>query len=181
VPLGRWLEARPRLRPLAVGLLVTTFAGVGAVVKVLDLAHKGRQHGGWMDAASWARSHTPPDTVFAIVDAGLFGYFSDRRVINLDGKANGYGYREEIERDGLDAYLQRRGVSYLADIHCRYRDGTCTISVPRVNAEPLRLTVSERDEVFRSGSIPERRLGLGGAADSHFVIWRYASGPAVGG
>ena len=119
--------------------------------------------------------------MFAIVDAGLFGYFSDRRVINLDGKANGYGYREELERDGLDAYLQRRGVAYLADIHCRYEGGACFISVPRVNGAPLQLTVSERDEVFRSEPIPERRLGLGGAADSHFVIWRYASGPAVGG
>ena len=60
VPLARWLEARPRLRPLAVGLLVASFAGVGVAVKLLDLAHKGRQHRGWMEAASWARTHPPP-------------------------------------------------------------------------------------------------------------------------
>jgi len=182
VPLARWLEARPRLRPLAVGLLVAGFASLGGAVKVLDFAHKGRQHGGWMEAARWARQHTPPDAVFAIVDAGLFGYFSDRRVINLDGKANGYGYREEIERDGLEAYLRRTGVAYLADIHCRYVDGACAIAVQRVNDSPLLLVLNERDEVFRSAPIPERKLGLRASADTHFVIWRFeANDPPVGG
>ena len=52
----------------------------------------------------------------------------------------------------------------------------------RVNDSPLLLFVSERDEVFRSAPIPERKLGLRASEDSHFVIWRFgAEHPPVGG
>jgi hypothetical protein len=33
----------------------------------------------------WARGHTPPDAEFALPDIGAFGYYSDRRVLDLFG------------------------------------------------------------------------------------------------
>jgi len=36
--------------------------------------------------------HTPPGAVVGVFDAGAIGFFSERRIVNLDGLANSYDY-----------------------------------------------------------------------------------------
>lgn len=64
-------------------------------------------------AGLWARRHTPPDAVFGMTDAGIFGYYSERRVINLDGIVNNRKYQDYLHRRQLKDYLHRKGVQYL--------------------------------------------------------------------
>ena len=65
------------------------------------------------DAAIWARTHVPEDAVLAMNDAGTFGYFSGRRVINLDGVVNTLGYQDTIREQRWVDYLHSRGVTYI--------------------------------------------------------------------
>ena len=59
--------------------------------------NKELRHSQWLAAANWARRNTPEDAVFALKDAGLFSYFSDRTVMNLDGKASGHNYIQALQ------------------------------------------------------------------------------------
>lgn len=64
-------------------------------------------------AAVWARQHTPSDAVFAMKDAGRFGYYSDRRVVNLDGLVNNIELQHYMRARRLHEYLQKKGVRFL--------------------------------------------------------------------
>ena len=61
----------------------------------------------------WVDTHCPRDAVFAMTDCGTFGYFSDRRVVNLDGLVNSLEY-QEYGRDGrLAEFLAKCRVKYI--------------------------------------------------------------------
>lgn len=167
------LAERPRWKRAVAGALAAAMFATGAVVKVADLENKGRRHGAWWEAANWARSNTDENARIALVDAGLFGYFSERAVINLDGKVNGYEYRDYVERGDIEDYLRRVHVDYVANIACRYREGKCGIGIPRANGERVLLFMDARWEVYRSGPLPRRILTLRGADGSRFMIFRY--------
>jgi hypothetical protein len=154
---------------VAMALIFLSFA---AWTKVREIGIKGRQHAGWLQAAEWARDHTGPRDVLAIADAGLFGYFSERNVINLDGKANGYDYLRHVESGRLLEYLQRAGTRYVANIRVRYDSGRYRIPVARVDKPSLGLVLRESWEVYRGPPIPSDAPRFGPVGTSHFVIWR---------
>ena len=135
---------------------------------------KAERHQGWLAGALWAREHTPPNAIFAIKDAGFFGYFSDRRVINLDGKANGYTYQGYVDAGDVERYLHEVNVEYVADIGARYRSEQYPIVIPRPNRSPVILWMSEGDEVYRSRPIPRSAARFGAAPTGHFAVWRYS-------
>ncbi len=88
-------------------------------------------------AAVWARNNTPPDSIFAMKDAGNFGYFSGRTVINLDGLVNNEAY-QEVLRDGLlREYLASNNVDYLVQ-QCVYPGDKFFRVVPELSNGPLR-------------------------------------------
>lgn len=91
------------------------------------------------EAARWARQHTPPDAVFAMKDAGRFGYYSDRRVINLDGLVNNMLLQERIREGKLHQYLQERGVRFLVQ-HAITPDSQMVEDAPAVSAGTYRRT-----------------------------------------
>jgi hypothetical protein len=64
-------------------------------------------------AALWAREHTPADTIFAMRDAGHFAFFSERRVINLDGLVNDMAFQRVIAERRVGQYLHENHVQYL--------------------------------------------------------------------
>jgi len=64
-------------------------------------------------AALWAREHTSPSDVFALKDTGNFGFFSQRRVINLDGVVNTLEFQDVLNARRLRAYFQENHVKYL--------------------------------------------------------------------
>lgn len=165
-------EYRPRLG-LAAGaavILVTLTASI--YLKINEVRIKKRQHEGWMQAALWIRENSEPDAVIALLDAGLFGYFSQRNVINLDGKANGREFYDHILSGDLTGYLEKVGVDYVANVRIDYSSGYTHIIVQRPNARNIGLRMPEELEVYRSPPIPSGAPRFGPVPDSHFVIWK---------
>jgi hypothetical protein len=94
-------------------------AGVGLLLG-LGLVYRADHSGSpynWRvasyEAGRWARGTTSPETVFAMHDAGVFGYVSQRRVINLDGLVNTLAYQDVLREGRLAGYLRDEGVRYL--------------------------------------------------------------------
>jgi len=61
---------------------------------------------------------TPTDAVIGSWDAGYIGYFSDRRVVNLDGLVNDYAFAETLAAGApaLPGYVRATGIRYLANV-----------------------------------------------------------------
>lgn len=159
-------------RPITVSL-VAAMAALGVMMKARELSIKGPQHMGWLEAAEWARAHTPADAVFALRDAGLFGYFSDRRVINLDAKANSYEYLKHLRQDDVESYLTAAGTTFVANISAEYASDKAAIAIPRVNQPRTLLVMDRQSEVFRGTLIPAHAARFGAPRVSRFTIWRY--------
>jgi hypothetical protein len=68
-----------------------------------------------LEAARWLEDNTDPDARIGSFNAGIFGYFSERTVINLDGVVNEDAYR--ARRDGRTVeYVCAQGIRYLVDL-----------------------------------------------------------------
>ncbi|MBT3202365.1 MAG: hypothetical protein HN350_20890 [Phycisphaerales bacterium] len=110
------------------------------------------------EAALWARESTAPEAIFGYKDAGVFGYFSDRRTVNLDGIVNNLAYQQALRDGRLGEYLRSNGVEYLVIYDQPDGSGSETF----IMKYPCRLhpgvTGSVRlrrdDAVFRSGKFP---------------------------
>jgi hypothetical protein len=48
-----------------------------------------------------------------MVDAGNFSFFSQRKVINLDGLVNDFAFQDTLNNRALNEYLRKNNVSYL--------------------------------------------------------------------
>jgi hypothetical protein len=55
----------------------------------------------------------PKDELWAYTDCGQLAFWSDRRVVNLDGVINDFEYQDCLRRQELEAYLKEKGVRYL--------------------------------------------------------------------
>jgi hypothetical protein len=66
-------------------------------------------------AARWVTAHLPEDAVIGSWNAGTISYLSGRRVVNLDGLVNSWGYYQS-ERYDLCRYWQAAGVTHLVDM-----------------------------------------------------------------
>jgi len=62
----------------------------------------------------WIESQTPPDARLGIFNSGAIGYFSDRRVFNLDGKVNPEALAA-LQRGDLRTYLAEARIDYVVD------------------------------------------------------------------
>ncbi len=132
-------------------------------------------HTATWEAARWARASTTSDAVFAMKDAGMFGYFAERRTINLDGVVNDRSFQDTLRKRQLSAYLARNGVAYLVQ-HAfpdnpevsagRYTDFRMAYQSHLHGAWSDTLVLHRDDEVFRSRS-------YGAGADSTVLaVWR---------
>ncbi len=77
------------------------------------------------DLAPWVRQNTPPEARVGSFNAGIMSYFSQRRVLNLDGVMNDSAIRA-IQHKELGKYLDEKGVDYLADMDAeimKFMDG----------------------------------------------------------
>jgi hypothetical protein len=169
----RFTARRAWTRRLALIVLVIPMIVVAVVMHERILRIKGWQHRGWLEGAEWARNHTPPGTVLACVDAGLIGYFSERPVINLDGKANGYEYLRYLRDGDVDAYLAAHNTAYIINVRGRYYDGFQRVTMPRTKQQYTYVLVSEENEVFRSSEIPSHIGRIREAAKTNLYIWKY--------
>ena len=72
------------------------------------------------DAALYLRESFPPETVLGAWWAGTIGYFSDRRVVNLDGVINSrYFLRHYLMTDTVERYVLHGPIEYLIDFFWR--------------------------------------------------------------
>lgn len=181
-PLGALL-ASPPLRsriwlPTALGVILIV-AGLGEVVRKEGTHNTYDWLHGSYDAARWARTNVPKDAVMAMHDAGVFGYFSGRRVVNLDGVVNTMGYQDTLRDGHWSDYLKSRGVQYIVkhdfgnidygesvDIR-RYDHWSYRVRCQRYDVWSDRIGLFRADEVYRS---PEY---LDGSMRVAATIWRW--------
>ena len=127
------------------------------------------------DAARWARQNTLRDAVFAMKDAGNFGYFSERRVINLDGVVNNLEYQAALKEHNIRGYLMIKGARFIAqhafwnrpDISSgNYDSYAMRYQSHRYRRESEELLLLKADEVYRS------RPYFDGPYETVFIIWK---------
>ena len=88
----RWVVATsfPRRYGLALAIFLATFVMQNGIFTALVSAPNTRAHtrglrSSLVSIGIWARDRTPPDAYFAVADIGAFGYYSERRVLDLYG------------------------------------------------------------------------------------------------
>jgi len=67
-----------------------------------------------LDAARWAATHTDADATIGAFNAGIMGWFSGRRTLNLDGVVSGPAFAA-VRRRELLAFCRQGGVDYIVD------------------------------------------------------------------
>jgi len=164
--------SRRLVHAAAAALLLATGAYESYRREIQDSSYNW--HRAAYDAASWARAHTPEHAMFAMHDAGVFAYFSQRAVINLDGVVNDLEYQERLRERHLRTYLANNHVGYLVS-----HEAGKTMNVRSYTAAHLRvlsrlysvwsdaLTLRRSDEVYRG---PIYRLDR--RYDVACIIWR---------
>jgi len=128
------------------------------------------------DTAVWARENTPEDAIFAMKDCGVFGYFSDRRTINLDGVVNNIDYQKYLRDDKLKEYLDNNDVNYFVQHAFWFEDSavntgdyeTYTLNVYSryYTYRKSSITVKKKNELYRSDYYQPR-----GQERTRVIIW----------
>jgi len=128
------------------------------------------------EASLWAHHHSEEQDIFAMADAGIFGYFSRRRTINLDGVVNDFSYQRALKEKRLASYLKENQVKYLMDkvplrkLTESYRKrGEFRLYIPShlYEGEGDSLLLQEENEVWRSEPFNTRSF-----KDYVFVMWK---------
>jgi 4-amino-4-deoxy-L-arabinose transferase-like glycosyltransferase len=65
-------------------------------------------------AAEWLKENTDPDVLVGSFNAGIIGYMSERKVVNLDGLVNN-SVVPFLEQRRLWDYIEQRDIDYLID------------------------------------------------------------------
>lgn len=117
--LAAWAAAKPSL------LWLRPWAALAVLVLVLGTAalnterRRQKQNAFGQEplyvAAGWIDRHFPKDATIGAWNAGILGFFSGRRVVNLDGLVSSRDFFLE-ERHDLCAYLEQAGIDYLVDV-----------------------------------------------------------------
>lgn len=109
----RWVAETtfPRRYRIALPLFLALFCVQNALLTALVSAPSARAHtrglrGSLIAIGIWARDHTPPGTYFAVADVGAFGYYSERRVLDLYGLVTPE-LAPLVVREGYDAVVTR--------------------------------------------------------------------------
>ena len=117
-----WLQAlsatERALRGVAMLVLVGTLVllPIGLVRAELDRWHNNPHvwQRDMLSAARWVRQETPEDSRFMGMNVGIFSYFSDRTVTNLDGIMNEHALEALRDRELL-AYVEQEAPDFLVE------------------------------------------------------------------
>lgn len=77
------------------------------------------------EAAQWVNTNLPPDTIVGCWDAGVFGYYAEPLVVNLDGLVNSLEFAQALQSVTGVQFLDRKWVSYLAQYFPRGFENYC--------------------------------------------------------
>lgn len=67
-------------------------------------------------AAKWLNSNIPTETIIGAWNAGVLGYYSKHRVVNLDGLVNDFEILPYLREGRIADYIRDQGIQYLADM-----------------------------------------------------------------
>jgi hypothetical protein len=128
----------------------------------------GRDAGGWVDA------NLPRDAVLAMKDSGIFSFFAQRRVMNLDGVANSFECASAVCEGRLEEFARARGVEYVAQhaVPPSVREGAYQTHVQRYpchlrGGRDSELVLRRELEVFRGAPYT-----TDAGQEDRLVIWR---------
>jgi hypothetical protein len=100
-----------------------------------------------LQAAEWIDANLPSDATVGAWNAGIIGFYSRRRVVNLDGLVNSWEFFHSRQYD-LCRYWDETGITYLADA---FENDRVLSSVP---AYPYYAHCADRLEILWSDRIP---------------------------
>jgi len=136
----------------------------------------------------------PKEAVVAGTDVGAMAYWTQRRVINLDGVINNFEYQQYLRSGGLRDYLREQGVTHLATALWDREQTYTGRPIERMYKQVLdpsaergldykrheffvysylygvysdKITLTPREEVYR------KFVGKDGIADAAYVIYRF--------
>lgn len=151
--------------------LSAAFVVVCVVAQLLVTTNRYERHTAWLDAAIWARTNLDENAVFALKDAGLFSYFSERQVVNLDGKANGVRFWQSVLDGEVESYLDSLRVSFLGEINPICTGSVCTARILVPNAPDIFIEMPDSQLVY-VGELYPSRIGFNTEDDANLKIWR---------
>lgn len=127
-------------------------------------------------SALWVKYNSENQTVFAMSDAGIFSYFSERRVVNLDGLVNSLDFQEVLKNGQLSSYLKDRNVKYLVHhsvwnqsdvISGEYQQYAKSYESRLYEGKYDFIVLEKKDEVYRSN------IFFDGPYKSVLIIWKF--------
>ena len=77
-------------------------------------------------AGEWISQHLPEDVVLGSWDAGVIGYYAQRRVINLDGLVNSHAYYHALRQQRVGPFLASQNLSMIVN-HGDIQNGRDTV------------------------------------------------------
>ncbi len=124
--LRHWSRRPGPRRAVTLGTVVLCCLLAAHTIRGLAIRQHRQRPPAFRGAAAWAASHLPPDAVVGTWNAGTLGYWSGRRVVNLDGLVNSWDYFEHRRHD-LCRYWRETGITHVIDA---YRDGEFLTLMP---------------------------------------------------
>jgi hypothetical protein len=93
--------------PLVLALVYTGRQFTEPTLRSIQIANR--------DAGAWIDANLPDDAVLASWDAGAVGYFSHRRVVNIDGVVNSLEFHDALQNGTGAEFLRCRGIAFVTN------------------------------------------------------------------
>ena len=114
--------SRDLSRPIYLAASAAALLVAGLQSHPWSLPDRWRQEGSqpsWLmssyDGANWMNRNLPQAAVIGSPDSGALGYFSTRRVINLDGLVNETGFFSAMKNQSVERWIRAAGITHLAN------------------------------------------------------------------
>lgn len=112
-----FLKSRWRHAVLAVLALYTACASWLLILHWKNYPWQGTM----VAAARWMEANLPPEARIGAFNGGIFGFWSGRQVVNLDGVVN-HDMLAVMRGKQISLYLKQQGIGYLCDYHSAVED-----------------------------------------------------------
>lgn len=104
------------------------------------------------ELAAWMKNNLAADSRVMVFDSpGVLAYYSDLKLLPVDGLINDYQYNDEITKYGINEYLQRKKIGYylgpVKESSADYQEVEVFAPLYRQSAGKIRLTDEQR--IFR--------------------------------
>jgi hypothetical protein len=108
-----WLTRKQSVLRFATAGLVVLYAA-GLVYMGFSSGFRSNRVYHFFDVAGWVEQNTAEDETIGVFQGGAIGYFSNRRVVNLDGKVNGDALAA-LKSGKLCEYISESGIDIVLD------------------------------------------------------------------